>query len=256
MTAVVARTTKHDVVGYRARWGVIIPSPNTAVEHDFNAISPPGITFHVGRMYIERPVSSSDEEFEALMPQVEASLPTAIRDAISTKPDYMIMAMSAPTFWGGIAGNTRFTRTIEELSGLRVTTAAQACSEALRALGAQRIAYITPYQPIGDKNVERYFRESGFTVVRGHGYKRPTLPDIGEVTQAELIQGLRELDGDDIDAIVQPGTNFPMLRLADEAERWLGKPVIAINAATVWHALRASGFNDQFRGFGTLLRDH
>jgi maleate isomerase len=47
-----------------------------------------------------------------------------------------------------------------------------------------------------------------------------------------------------------------MVRLADEAERWLGKPVLAINAVTLWHALRASGIADQRRGFGSLLRDH
>ena len=47
-----------------------------------------------------------------------------------------------------------------------------------------------------------------------------------------------------------------MLRLADEAERWLGKPVVAINAATMWHSLRANGFTDQMDGFGSLLAKH
>jgi len=47
-----------------------------------------------------------------------------------------------------------------------------------------------------------------------------------------------------------------MLRLADDAERRLGKPVIAINAATFWYTLRENRFLDQVRGFGCLLRDH
>jgi maleate isomerase len=46
-----------------------------------------------------------------------------------------------------------------------------------------------------------------------------------------------------------------MLRLADEAERWLAKPVIAINAATFWYALRDNGFPDRMPGFGRLLRE-
>jgi len=46
-----------------------------------------------------------------------------------------------------------------------------------------------------------------------------------------------------------------MSRLADEAERWLGKPVIAINAATFWYALRQNGIADQLQGFGRLLRE-
>ena len=33
----------------------------------------------------------------------------------------------------------------------------------------------------------------------------------------------------------------------------LGKPVIPINVATIWHALRAQGINDKFHGRGWLL---
>ena len=67
---------------------------------------------------------------------------------------------------------------------------------------------------------------------------------------------LRQLDGDDIDAIVQVGTNLSMVRFAAAAELFLGKPVIAINTATYWHALRAVGINDKMQGFGTLLSHH
>jgi maleate isomerase len=71
-----------------------------------------------------------------------------------------------------------------------------------------------------------------------------------------LKRQLLVLDGDDVDAIVQVGTNLSMLRLAAAAERWLGKPVIAINAATYWHALRANGIEDRIGGFGRLLELH
>ena len=47
-----------------------------------------------------------------------------------------------------------------------------------------------------------------------------------------------------VDAIVQVGTNLAMARLAGIAEFWLDKPVIAINTATYWHALRANGIID------------
>jgi maleate isomerase len=46
-----------------------------------------------------------------------------------------------------------------------------------------------------------------------------------------------------------------MADLAGEAERWLGKPVIAINTATYWHALRANGIDDKVPGFGRLMMD-
>ena len=40
---------------------------------------------------------------------------------------------------------------------------------------------------------------------------------------------------------------------------WLtsqGKPVVAINTATYWHALRAVGITDRKAGFGSLMEHH
>ncbi len=40
------------------------------------------------------------------------------------------------------------------------------------------------------------------------------------------------------------------------AEFWLDKPVLAINTATYWQALRMNGIPDKVRGFGSLLEDY
>ena len=54
---------------------------------------------------------------------------------------------------------------------------------------------------------------------------------------------------------MQVGTNLSFVAQADALEGWLGKPVIAINAATLWHALRAQGFDDRSTAPGRLLRE-
>ena len=64
---------------------------------------------------------------------------------------------------------------------------------------------------------------------------------IAHVQEATLRQALLEVNTPDVEALVQVGTNLSMVALADEAERWLGKPVIAINAAIWWMALRDNG---------------
>ena len=245
-----------DVVGYRAKFGVIVPSTNTVVEHDFNMIGPRGVTFHTGRMYIETPTLDSDETFLALIGQIRDSISVAVRDVLTCRPDYMVMGMSAETFWNGVEGNRRFEARIRDATGLELSTGATSCRTALELLGVDRIAVLTPYQPVADREVARFFTESGFSVRRAEGLKCPTATSIAEVTRPRLIDVLRELDGDDVDAIVQAGTNLSMVRLAAEAEQWLGKPVIAINAATLWHALRANGFDDRFEGFGSLFADY
>ena len=66
---------------------------------------------------------------------------------------------------------------------------------------------------------------------------------------------LAKVDGDDVDALLQVGTNLSMIRLAARLEQQLQKPVIAINTATYWHALRVNGVTDQQAGFGRLFSD-
>lgn len=246
-----------DVLGFRAKFAVIIPSTNTVVEADFNAMRPPGITIHAGRMYIEHPELASDEMFEALLTQIRASMTVALRDVLTCAPDYLVMGMSAETFWGGVAGNHDFERRMTEMSGgLGVSTGATSCRVGLARLGARRIAVLSPYQPVADAMVTRFFTEAGFDVVRFTGLRCPTALAIAAVPPDRLIRVLRDLDGPDVDAIVQVGTNLSMVSLADEAERWLGKPVLAINATTLWHALRANGIEDRIPGAGVLLREH
>jgi maleate isomerase len=114
---------------------------------------------------------------------------------------------------------------------------------------------VTPYQPVGDAQVRRFLEESGYDVVALEGLRCPTAVSIAHVDEATLRRAILAVNRADVDAIVQVGTNLSMARLADEAERWLGKPVIAINAATLWYALRDNGFDDRMRGFGRLLRE-
>ena len=136
-----ARPDGYDnVIGPRARFGVIAPSTNTTVEADLWAIRPEGVSFHTGRMYIPHPVIRSDEDFEGLIGQIRESIGTAVRDVMTCFPTYMLMGMSAETFWGGVAGNQAFIDRIEERTGLGVSTGASSCRAALEHFGATRIA--------------------------------------------------------------------------------------------------------------------
>jgi maleate isomerase len=245
-----------DVTGYRAKIGVIVPSTNTVVEHDVNALAPHGITFHCGRMYVEDQSMGNHESFMGLQKQLRGSNAIAQRDVMTINPDLMMMGMSAPTFSGGVDGNTAFQKEVsDQVNGIPVTTGASACRAGLEALGVKKISVFSPYQPVADEWVDRYFTEAGFDVVSVTGLRCPTATSIAEVTPKELVKVLEEIDTPDTEAIVQVGTNLSFIRMADEAESWLGKPVVAINTATVWHTLRQAGFTDTVGGFGTLFRN-
>ena len=71
-----------------------------------------------------------------------------------------------------------------------------------------------------------------------------------------MRDAVQRLDDPQVEAILQVGTNLAFDDLAPMAEFWLGKPVLAINTATYWYALRASGIEDRIAGFGSLLEDY
>jgi maleate isomerase len=251
-----AELSGNDVLGWRRKFGVIIPSTNTVVEPEFHAMAVPGVTPHTSRIHIHDQELDSDDAMLRLLDQIRGEIGAAVERVCTAQPDYMVMGMSAETFWDGVEGNRRFIAQIKSISGLDVATGAEACERALKIFGAKRIGVVTPYQPVGDSNVVKFFEELGFEVAAIKGLKCPSAVAIAQVGEAELRAAIQEVNVAGVDAIVQCGTNLSMVRVADEAERWIGKPVIAINAATWWMALRENGVTDQLHGFGALLREH
>ena len=115
---------------------------------------------------------------------------------------------------------------------------------------------MTPYVPVADNQVRRFFTDCGYEVVRLDGLKCASPVLIAHVAEHELRDAIRRVDGADVEAVVQVGTNLAMARLAGVAEVWVGKPVLAINTATYWWALRRNGIADRRDGFGSLLLQH
>jgi len=245
-----------DVQGYRRLFGVLGPSTNTIVQPDFDDMRPAGVTNHYSRIYTPNSKAISDETFMAATHKISQGVVDAVRSVMTCEPDYLVMGMSAITFYGGAKGADEFQRMIERESGVSISIGAHSCAAALKAYGGiRRIAFLSPYYPVANAEVRRYFADMGYETVCDVPMRAPSWTAIAQITEERCREVLRELDGPDVDAIIQVGTNLSMVRLAAEAEDWLGKPVIAINTATYWHALRANGIADRLSGFGRLLSD-
>jgi len=245
-----------DALGYRAKFGVLMPSTNTIVGPDYSSITVPGVTSHPSRIHIRDQNLSSNERFKNLIEQIWDEVFNALDRVCTADIDYLVMGMSAGTFWNGIEGSNKFIDVIEKHSGLKVATGSHACRAALETLGAKNIAILTPYQKIADENVCRFFRESGFSIADIHGLRCPNAISIAHFPEDRLRQTVLDLNKPGVDAILQVGTNLSMVKLAAELEVELSKPVIAINTATWWYALRQNGFEDKLSGFGSLLESH
>src|ERR1700738_4958747 len=184
-----------DTLGYRKRIGLVVPSTNTTVQPETDALRVPGVTCHTGRVTIkERPLNTEEAFYEHMQ---------MMRDGMGTAID-------------------------------RRSTASVA---ALNRFGSKKIAILTPHQPRGDEMVRAYFVEAGFDVVRLKGLKCKTPRLIAQVSQQDIRNALRELDGPDVEALLTVGTALPASAVAALAERWFDKPVIAVNTVSFWDAL-------------------
>jgi maleate isomerase len=247
-----------DVLGWRAKFGVIGPSTNTIVQPDFEMMRPIGVTNHYRGIFTPNAQAVSNDTFAAGTELIGRNVLDAVRNVMTSSPDYLVMGMSAVTFFGGAAGADAFQAKVERESGIGISIGSHSCTAALKAYGGvKRIAFLSPYYPVANTEVTRYFTDSGFQVVRDIYLECKSWTAIAEVTPDVLRGKLIELNGDgrDVDAIIQVGTNLSMVRLAAAAEMWLGKPVIAINTATYWHALRQNKIMDKIPNLGRLLEE-
>jgi maleate isomerase len=248
-------------IGHRAKIGVIIPSTNTAVEYDLQrlvAAGLRGVTWHPARFFVEHTDLSSDDNFIHFLELIRQTIPNSVRDVLTCNPTHIMMGMSAETFWGGIGGNAEFIERIQDQIGdMGLTTGANAVIEALERLGdVRKISVLTPYQPIGDENVVKFFSESGYDIGEVHGLRCENTTDaIAGTPFSDVFEAVQKIDREDVDAIVQVGTNLSTSDVFPTIEKMLGKPVLPINIATAWHALRACGVDDRFDGLGRLFEE-
>ena len=244
-----------DALGWRMKFGVIAPSTNTVVQPEYDMMRPRGVTNHFARIHIPNDPLRGDADFEKLIDTVRGELLAAVDRVMTCEPDHLIMGMSSETFWDGLDGSERLRERIEARAGVAVTMGSDASRRALQQYRSDitRIGVVTPYMPVADHQVRRFFADCGFEVGRLVGLKCASPVLIAHVGERELRDAILAVDGPEVEAVVQVGTNLAMARLAAAAELSLGKPVVAINTATYWWALRRNGIRDPVDGFGALL---
>ena len=244
-----------DSLGWRAKFAVIAPSTNTSVQPEYDDMRPRGVTNHFCRIPIPDTKVTDDESFMSMLQNIRDATLGAVDVSMSMSPDCLIMGMSAETFWDGAAGaDALIARITERTGGVPVIMGSTAVDAALKVHKAKRIGVITPYMPVADKQVRLFFEDLGYEVVHLNGLQSPSPMQIAHESPQKLKHAAMAVS-EGVDAIVQCGTNLAFADVAARAEWWLEKPVIAINTATYWHALRSMGINDRIEGFGSLLLD-
>ncbi|MDE0811887.1 MAG: arylmalonate decarboxylase [Alphaproteobacteria bacterium] len=242
-----------DQRGWKLKIGTVVPSTNTIVQPDFDDLRTDGITNHVARIGIPNMKIASDEDFDKMVRLSETDLVAAVDRVMTSAPGLLIVGMSSLIVWDGYEASMKRREMLEEHTGVPVTGGSFAVAAALEKLGAKRIAILSPYMPIADRHISQFFADLDYEVVNFIGLKCSGPVAIADVTADQLSTALDEIDGPDVDAIVQFGTNLHFMRQAETEEKKRGKPVISINSVSYWHGLRTMGIKDKFQGYGRVL---
>jgi maleate isomerase len=225
-------------------FGVLIPSTNTTCEIEYCRL-PPSLQVHIGRLGkggggTFSPSKDEDVEYQAQL------LGTARVEVIS------LAQTSASLFADDYDAVT--TARISKAAGVPAVTSAQAVGQAVQALGAKRIALVSPYsQPVIERAKHYYESKYGLQVVAMEGFAATDSYMIGKLGPESARDAFARIDRPEIEILVVPGGNFPTMSFVPEWEREFGKPVITTNGAALWAMMRTMGVEEKLPGLGQLL---
>ena len=246
-----------DYLGYRAKMGVTTPSTNTVVQPEYDNMRPTGVTNHLARMHIENIDTVDNTSFDKSIELIDAGLDEAVDRVMTCEPDYLVLGISALSVWGGTLASVEDLRARMRSRAKRdigVTLAVDGVREALKRHGVKKnISIVEPYYKSIEPKMEGIFNELGYEIVKYNHLEGKSPATYCHLTAEQIVDAFKKIDDPSVECLVQFGANLPGARIADEAERWLCKPVISINAVTYWHALRSFGIKDQFTGYSSLF---
>jgi len=141
-------------------------------------------------------------------------------------------------------------------AGVPAVTSAQAVGRAVRALGARRIAIVSPYSEAVNARAAHYFKtKHGLDTIALEGFGAIDAYAIGQLGPQNARDAFARIDQPEIEVFVVPGGNFPTMPSIAAWEREFGKPVVTTNQASFWAALRAFDSADRLPAFGRLLAE-
>ena len=152
----------------------------------------------------------------------------------------------------GPDGDAAIIDQMEAESGLPATTTSSAVVEALRTLGAQSVAVLSPHVDALNERLCTYLEASGFRVAAMVGLNLSC--DIESVEPAETREIVEsQVDRSDADAVFISCTGMRTAEVISEMETSLGKPVVTANQAKLWRVGQLAGAGMSRPGRGRLL---
>ena len=98
-----------------------------------------------------------------------------------------------------------------------------------------------------------YYRARGFDVARSVWLDVELPEHIIDVTQDRIREAFATIAREEVDTLLHVGGALAVVDMLEDLEAKLARPIVSVNAATYWYALRRLGVSDALPGFGALL---
>ncbi len=230
------------------RFGVLIPSSNLIVESELGRLAPPDFQAHFARLR----VTSVDE---AGFKTQDADIDYQSRLLATARVELVVLIQTSASFFRDDY-DAEVTRRMSENAGVPALTAAQAVGRAVRALGATRIALVSPYYDALNRAACRYYEGMyGLSIVALEGFGMTDANAIAHMGPEIARAAFARIDRPDAEVLVLPGGNFATMASIAAWEGEFGKPVVTSNQAGLWAALRHLGADRSILGYGRLLAE-
>ena len=168
-------------------------------------------------------------------------------------PDSIIWACTSGSFVFGLEGAERQAAEVGEALGIPASSTSLAFVDAIRHLGATRVAIAATYPEDVSVHFRRLLEDAGVTVVSLVSHDIETAALAGELDDDGVVELARSNNPEEAEAVLLPDTAMHTARLVPRLEATLGKPVLTANQVTLWQGLRLAGALTPVGDFGRLF---
>lgn len=240
------------------RVGLIVPSSNTTMETEIPAMlrsrenSKESFTFHSSRMRMLHVTKEELAKMDNDSDRCAVELSDARCDVIAYACLVAIMSQGSGYHCLSEARLTGIAR--ENGADISVISSAGALVEGIHALGAKKVAIITPYMKPLTNMVVQYIEENGIKVIDSISLEVSDNLEVGRLDPMNLLEVVKELDISEADAVVLSAcVQMPSLPAIQKVEDMIGKPVLSASTSTVYQILNSLGLEAVVPNAGKLL---
>lgn len=231
-----------DRFGPRGVVAVLIPVQNSNMQPEYEMMRPEGVSNQMYRFNITSP----DTVGEAVLDVVPQTL--------KCWPDMIVGGNSLEMRDWSLEKQEWYTGEFaKRTDGKPFVLATDAVIAALRTMGAKRVGMMSPLSVANSKSAVDYYTAHGFDIASATALLVDKPENAVNVPMERVIEAFEEVDGPDIDTLLHVGGSLGIVPLIAELEERFKKPVISVNQATYWYALRRMGITDPVPGFGELM---